>query len=41
MTMIKRPGVFTYLEIIITIIKLVHMHRNEEYNGKELQSKDH
>lgn len=41
MEMIKRSGVFTYLEIIITIIKLVHMHRNEEYNGKELQSKDH
>lgn len=41
MAMIKRPGVFTYLEIIITIIKLVHMRRNEEYNGKELQSKDH
>lgn len=41
MAMIKQPGVFTYLGIIITIIKLVHMHRNEEYNGKELQSKDH
>lgn len=41
MAMIKLLGVFTYLEIIITIIKLVHMHRNEEYNGKELQSKDH
>lgn len=41
MAMIKQPGVFTYLEIIITIIKLVRMHRNEEYNGKELQSKDH